>query len=47
MFRPAVFCLIGLFVGISAADAQSRRQIDATPFSHAPCSVLDGQPCTP
>jgi len=47
MFRPAVFCLIGLFVGISAADAQSRRQIDATPFAHAPCSVLDGQPCTP
>jgi hypothetical protein len=29
------------------ADAQQRRQIDATPFSHAPCSVLDGQPCTP
>ena len=32
---------------MSAADAQPRRQIDATPFSHAPCSVLDGQPCTP
>ena len=47
MFRPAVFGLIGLFVAIGAADAQSRRQIDATPFSHAPCSVLDGQPCTP
>ncbi len=28
------------------ADAR-RRQIDATPFSHAPCSVLDGRPCTP
>jgi hypothetical protein len=36
MFRPAIFCLIALFVGISAADAQSRRQIDATLFSHAP-----------
>lgn len=24
-----------------------RRQIDATPFSHAPCSVLDNRPCTP
>ena len=47
MFRPAIACLIGLFVGMSPADAQSRRQIDATPFSHAPCSVLDGQPCTP
>jgi hypothetical protein len=40
-------CLIVASVGISAADAQPRRQIDATPFSHAPCSVLDGQPCTP
>src|SRR5215216_6317432 len=47
MFRCIIVCLIGLFVGISAADAQSRRQIDATPFSHAPCSVLDGGPCIP
>jgi hypothetical protein len=30
-----------------AASARQRRHIDATPFSHAPCSVLDGQPCTP
>src|SRR4051794_316952 len=47
MFRCIIVCLVGLFAGIGAADAQSRRQIDATPFSHAPCSVLDGQPCTP
>lgn len=47
MFRYTIACLIFLLVGICAADAQSRRQIDATPFSHAPCSVLDGQPCTP
>ena len=47
MFRCIVICLIALFVGTSAVSAQSRRQIDATPFSHAPCSVLDGQPCTP
>jgi hypothetical protein len=40
-------CLIAAFAGLSAAGAQQRRQIDATPFSHAPCSVLDGQPCTP
>jgi hypothetical protein len=42
--------IIGLTVvlaGLSAAEAQSRRHIDATPFSHAPCSVLDGVPCTP
>lgn len=31
----------------SSADARRRHSIDATPFSHAPCSVLDGQPCTP
>jgi len=29
------------------ASAQERRPIDATPFSHAPCSVLDNRPCTP
>ena len=32
---------------VGAAHAQQRRQLDATPFSHAPCSVLDGRPCTP
>ena len=47
MLRCIIVCLTVLFVGMSPADAQSRRQIDATPFSHAPCSVLDGQPCTP
>jgi hypothetical protein len=46
LWRIAI-CLIGMFIAISAADAGRRRQIDATPFSHAPCSVLDGQPCTP
>ncbi len=30
-----------------SADARRRHQIDATPFSHAPCSVLDRRPCTP
>ncbi|MBR1195973.1 hypothetical protein JQ634_00450 [Bradyrhizobium sp. AUGA SZCCT0240] len=47
MLRLIAICLIGITIGINAADAQSRRQIDATPFSHAPCSVLDGQPCMP
>ena len=51
MLRRVIICLISAFVlafaGTSAADAQSRRQIDATPFSHAPCSVLDSAPCTP
>lgn len=48
MLRFAMLCLIGLSLGIGTADAQQhRRRIDATPFSHAPCSVLDGRPCTP
>jgi hypothetical protein len=47
MFWRVAICLIGIFIAISAADARPRRQIDATPFSHAPCSVLDGRPCTP
>src|SRR5436190_10267596 len=42
-----VLTFVLAFAGVSAADAQHRRQIDATPFSHAPCSVLDGRPCTP
>lgn len=46
MFRRITICLIALFAGMSAADARP-RQIDATPFSHAPCSVLDNRPCTP
>jgi hypothetical protein len=47
MFRRIIICLVALLVGMDAADAGPRRQIDATPFSHAPCSVLDGRPCTP
>jgi hypothetical protein len=49
MLRRISICLIAASaaLAVSAADAQQRRQLDATPFSHAPCSVLDGQPCTP
>jgi hypothetical protein len=47
MFWRIVICLVGLLIAMSAADAQRRRQIDATPFAHAPCSVLDRGPCTP
>ena len=28
-------------------EARRRHPVDATPFSHAPCSVLSGRPCTP
>ena len=49
MPRCLVICLIIAMAAIAVAgtaDAR-QRQINATPFSHAPCSVLDGQPCTP
>jgi hypothetical protein len=49
MLRRLVICLIIAVAAIAVAgtaDAR-QRQINATPFSHAPCSVLDGQPCTP
>jgi hypothetical protein len=42
MLLVAVACLAA-----GDASARDRRQIDATPFSHAPCSVLDDRPCTP
>ena len=39
--------LLLLTVLLTGQVDERRRQIDATPFSHAPCSVLDGRPCTP
>jgi hypothetical protein len=43
-----VVCLIAAITAVTAmADARQRHQINPTPFSHAPCSVLDGSPCTP
>jgi hypothetical protein len=49
MLRRIVICLIAAILGFAAgaANAGPRRQIDATPFSHSPCSVLDRGPCTP
>ena len=52
MLRHVTICLICAFVvafaaaGAAVAQHQPRR-FDPTPFSHAPCSVLDNQPCTP
>lgn len=49
MFRRIVFCFVIAVAGMivaGTADARPRR-IDATPFAHAPCSVLSGRPCTP
>jgi hypothetical protein len=50
MLRHIVIVLIIAIAGVSiagTANAQRRHQIDATPFSHAPCSVLSSRPCTP
>jgi len=47
MSRRLIVCLIVMMAGLGSATAQHRHQIDATPFAHAPCSVLDREPCTP
>lgn len=41
-----IVVLIVLAISTIAADARP-RQINPIPFSHQPCSVLDGRPCTP
>jgi hypothetical protein len=49
MLRYIGFGLIvvaGLIVA-GTASARQRHQINPIPFSHSPCSVLDGRPCTP
>jgi hypothetical protein len=49
MLRRIVIALIAATAGMmvaGTADARPRH-IDASPFSHAPCSVLSGRPCTP
>ena len=50
MLRRIVICFIVVIAGIAiaaTAEARPRHQINPTPFSHAPCSVLSGEPCTP
>jgi hypothetical protein len=50
MFRRTVFCLLVTVAATAvagSADARRRHSIDATPFSHAPCSVWSHHPCTP
>jgi hypothetical protein len=38
---------IAVLAATAPADARRRHHIDATPFAHAPCSVLSHRPCTP
>ena len=45
VFAP--FIVMIALAAAGPADARRLHPIDATPFSHAPCSVLDGRPCTP
>lgn len=49
MLRRAAFItgLPLLAILLTGQVDQRRRQLDAAPFSHAPCSVLDNRPCTP
>ena len=43
----ATLVVVLAFSVAGAAEARRRHPIDATPFSHAPCSVLSSRPCTP
>lgn len=50
MLRRIAICLAlaVLAVGLATvANAQQRQQTNPVPFAHTPCSVLDGEPCTP
>jgi hypothetical protein len=50
MLRRTIICLIVAVAGLAVAgtaDARQRHQINPIPFSHSPCSVLSGEPCTP
>ncbi|HEY8335343.1 MAG TPA: hypothetical protein VIQ05_16240 [Tardiphaga sp.] len=41
------FIVLAFIALMGSAEARSRHPVDATPFAHAPCSVLDNEPCTP
>ncbi len=45
--RLVIPCILMAAAFVGDGNAGQRRPIDATPFSHAPCSVLDNRPCTP
>src|SRR6201996_4757530 len=46
-FILATVLLSVVAIATGSGEARRRHQIDATPFAHAPCSVLDNRPCTP
>ncbi|HEV7821751.1 MAG TPA: hypothetical protein VGO84_11275, partial [Burkholderiales bacterium] len=46
--RIVAFTLLVVALAVAGrADAGERHPVDATPFAHSPCSVLDRGPCTP
>ncbi|HEY0912247.1 MAG TPA: hypothetical protein VGD75_18650 [Bradyrhizobium sp.] len=49
--RFVIFFVVAAAALAASGSAEAwrwhRHQIDATPFAHAPCSVLSGHPCTP
>jgi hypothetical protein len=46
--RVVLYLIVAASAALAtSADAQRRHPVDATPFAHAPCSVLSGEPCTP
>jgi len=50
MLRRIVIAVVVAVAGFAVAgpaNAWHRRQINPVPFSHSPCSVLSGRPCTP
>ncbi len=42
-----IMVVIAVLGAAGHADARRRHHIDATPFSHEPCSVFSRRPCTP
>ena len=45
---PLRLLILAILLSIVATHADARaRRADPSPFAHAPCSVLDGEPCTP
>src|SRR5205085_5401615 len=46
-YATAFLVAVVLLTPTSADARQRRHQIDATPFAHAPCSVLANEPCAP
>ena len=47
VWRVSAIFIVVIALAAGAAEARRGHSIDATPFSHAPCSVLARHPCTP